>query len=109
MNTLTNKVALITGAASGIGRATAILFAQEGAAVVLADINVEQGQSAVAEIEAAGGKAIFSSVMLPGPTTAARRSKGPSQPLAGCTSCSTMPGSSAALTCSALQRKNGTG
>ena len=59
MNTLKNKVALITGGASGIGRATAILFAQEGAAVAIVDINVEQGQSAVAEIESAGGKAIF--------------------------------------------------
>jgi NAD(P)-dependent dehydrogenase (short-subunit alcohol dehydrogenase family) len=59
MDTLKNKVAIITGGASGIGRATAILFAQEGAAVVIVDINAEQGKTAVKEIEAAGGKAIF--------------------------------------------------
>jgi NAD(P)-dependent dehydrogenase (short-subunit alcohol dehydrogenase family) len=59
MNTLTNKVAIITGGASGIGRATAVLFAQEGAAVAIIDINTEQGQSTVAEITSRGGKAIF--------------------------------------------------
>jgi len=57
---LKNKVALITGGASGIGRATAILFAQEGAAVNIADINSRQGQAVVDEIRAQGGRACFS-------------------------------------------------
>ena len=48
------KVALVTGAASGIGRATAHLFADEGAAVVVTDVNEEGVKRVVAEIEAAG-------------------------------------------------------
>lgn len=56
---LENKVALITGAASGIGRGTALRFAQQGARIVLADVDEDAGLSAQAEIEAAGAKAVF--------------------------------------------------
>lgn len=56
---LTDKTALITGAASGMGRAQAMLFAAEGAAVGVADIDVEQGEAVVADIIAAGGQALF--------------------------------------------------
>lgn len=56
---LANKVAVITGAGSGIGRATAQLFAREGARVVVADINSAGGQSTVEAICAAGGDSFF--------------------------------------------------
>jgi NAD(P)-dependent dehydrogenase (short-subunit alcohol dehydrogenase family) len=58
---LANRVAIITGGASGIGRATALLFAREGAAVVVADVNAEAGQAVVSEVEKAGGRAGFES------------------------------------------------
>ena len=50
---LSNKVALITGAGSGIGRATALLFAQEGARVVVADLRAEAGRRTVEEYRSA--------------------------------------------------------
>lgn len=53
------KVALITGASGGIGRATAIGFARAGASVVVSDVNVAGGEETVGLIESAGGKAIF--------------------------------------------------
>jgi NAD(P)-dependent dehydrogenase (short-subunit alcohol dehydrogenase family) len=57
MNRLANKVALITGAGSGIGRATAIVFAREGARVVVADRDEQSGTEAVEQIRQAGGEA----------------------------------------------------
>ncbi|MEA2679887.1 MAG: hypothetical protein QOK03_1609 [Candidatus Binataceae bacterium] len=59
MGKLEKKVAVITGAASGIGRATAIRFAGEGAAVVIADLNREGGEAAVRDCKENGGSAVF--------------------------------------------------
>lgn len=59
MKNLDNKVAIITGAGSGIGRATAHLIAKEGAKVVVSDIDKDSGNAVVKEIEEAGGKAFF--------------------------------------------------
>ena len=56
---LQDKVAIITGAARGMGAAEARIFAKEGAKVVLGDIQVEDGQSVAQEINEAGGQAIF--------------------------------------------------
>jgi 3-hydroxybutyrate dehydrogenase len=58
MAKLDGKVALITGAASGIGKAIAELYAKNGAAVVIADINQQAADTAAAQINATGGKAI---------------------------------------------------
>ncbi|GEO04115.1 oxidoreductase [Adhaeribacter aerolatus] len=56
---LENKVAIITGAGSGIGKATAELFAKAGAKVVVSDISEKNGNSAVEDIKKSGGEAFF--------------------------------------------------
>jgi 3-oxoacyl-[acyl-carrier protein] reductase len=56
---LKDKVAIITGAGSGLGKAAALLFAKNGANVVVADYNVMAAKEVAEEIKAAGGEAIF--------------------------------------------------
>ena len=59
MADMTNKAALVTGAAHGIGRASAIALAQAGASVCVADIDDSAGESVADEIVAAGGQAFY--------------------------------------------------
>jgi len=59
MKTLENKVAIITGAGSGIGKAIALLYAAEGAKIIISDVNDQGGNETVNEIKSKGGDAIF--------------------------------------------------
>jgi len=59
MKLLENKVAIITGAGSGIGKAISLLYANEGAKIVVSDISEKGGNETVSEVKAKGGEAIF--------------------------------------------------
>lgn len=59
MKSLENKVAIVTGGGSGIGKAIAILYAAEGAKIIVSDINEQAGNETVSAIKAKGGNAIF--------------------------------------------------
>ena len=59
MGKMEGTIALVTRSGNGIGRGTAILFASEGAFVIVADKNPEDGDETVRRIEEAGGKAVF--------------------------------------------------
>ena len=59
MKLLENKVAIITGGGSGIGKAISLLYASEGAKVVVSDINEEAGNGTVSEIKSKNGQALF--------------------------------------------------
>jgi len=67
---LQGRVALITGATSGIGEATALLFAQEGARVAITGRRTALGQTVVARIEAAEGKRFLFRPIIPNSRTA---------------------------------------
>ena len=58
MKKLEGKVAIVTGAGRGVGRATALLLAREGASVVVNDLDADVARDCVAEIEANGGKGL---------------------------------------------------
>lgn len=59
MGRMNEKVAVVTGAASGIGRATALLLGREGARVVLTDVDTPRGEAVAQELREAGGEALF--------------------------------------------------
>jgi NAD(P)-dependent dehydrogenase (short-subunit alcohol dehydrogenase family) len=95
MALLDGKVAFITGAASGIGRAAAVRFAREGANVAIADTDDEDGEKVRREMEKAGGRALFVHCDVSDAQQVKQRWTRPSSGSAGSTSSSPTPGSTA--------------
>ena len=95
---LLGKVAIVTGGASGIGAATARLFAQHGASVLLTDSNASLGKTVEKEIASAGGTASFADAGRAQRRPVGRdRRRRPRRPTAGSTSCATSPAFRAAI------------
>jgi NAD(P)-dependent dehydrogenase (short-subunit alcohol dehydrogenase family) len=59
MGLVSGKVALVTGSGAGIGRAAALKFAEEGAKVIVSDVNTDGGKETVALVKQKGGDAVF--------------------------------------------------
>ena len=106
---LADKVALITGGASGIGRATALLFAREGAAISIVDLDEAGGQAVAHKIVDAGGQAIFVRCDVSQAAIASGPCSKPWTNWAASIFFSTTPASSAGPLCWRRARRNGIG
>ncbi len=104
MPLLENHIAVVTGAASGIGRAIAAGYAKEGARVVLLDMNEKAAAEAAQEIRSAGGKAESFALDVTNATTASRWRRRSPTPSDRSRSWSTMPASRDATACWARPR-----